>query len=78
MAREFSLQASIDNVLDNAQLIVEVSERAGIVSSLARCCLTLYEDASGLDLGNQDMVAVIRAIETTAGNKSLTYFRWES
>lgn len=63
LTRDFSVQAAIDNVLDNARLVVDAAEREGIVAPLAHCCKSMYETAASLGLGAQDMIAVIKAIE---------------
>jgi 3-hydroxyisobutyrate dehydrogenase len=63
VARDFSAQASIANVLENVQLIADAARETGVASPLLDVCLALYGETDGLGLGREDMVAVIRAIE---------------
>ena len=63
VAQDFSVQASIANVLENVRLIDAAAREAGVASPLLDACLALYGDTEALGLGREDMIAVIRAIE---------------
>lgn len=66
--RNFDVQASIENVLDNNRLVAQAARAAGIASPLLDVCHALYGETFALGLGAQDMVAVVEAIERrTAG-----------
>jgi len=60
---EFSVQASITDVLKNNRLIAEEARRAGLASPLLDVCHALYGQTEALGHGAADMAAVIRAIE---------------
>jgi 3-hydroxyisobutyrate dehydrogenase len=62
-AQDFSVQAAISNVLDNNRLVAEAARAAGIASPLLDVCHSLYGETLALGHGNEDMVAVLRAIE---------------
>lgn len=63
ISRDFSIQASIANVLDNVQLIADAAREAKIASPVLDVCLDLFSEAKGLGMGESDMAAVIGAIE---------------
>lgn len=63
VAQDFSVQASITNVLSNVGLIVGAARNRGIASPVLDTCHELFRETSELGLGQDDMVAVIRAIE---------------
>jgi 3-hydroxyisobutyrate dehydrogenase len=64
VARDFDVQASISDVLENnCRLIAEAARAAGIASPLLDACHALFGEAHALGLGDADMAAVIRAIE---------------
>jgi 3-hydroxyisobutyrate dehydrogenase len=69
IAQDFTTQASISNVFENSRLIVEAARLAGAPVPLSETCLDLYDEASRIGLGSQDMVAVIRAIEGRINSK---------
>jgi 3-hydroxyisobutyrate dehydrogenase len=60
---DFTRQAAISDVLKNNRLVVEAARAAGIASPLIDACFALYAQTETMGLGEQDMVAVIRAIE---------------
>lgn len=60
---DFARQAGIVDVLKNNRLVAEAARAAGIASPLIDVCHALYAETVSLDLGEADMVAVIRAIE---------------
>jgi 3-hydroxyisobutyrate dehydrogenase len=59
---DFTVQASIVDVLKNSRLVAEAARRAGIASPLLDICYVLYGETLALGLGGDDMVAVVRAI----------------
>jgi 3-hydroxyisobutyrate dehydrogenase len=68
---DFARQAGISDVLKNSRLVVEAARQASIVSPLMDVCCALYRETEDLGLGEEDMVAVIRALERrTASNPS--------
>jgi 3-hydroxyisobutyrate dehydrogenase len=63
MREDFSRQAGISDVLKNSRLVVEAARDASVASPLMDICLSLYRETEALGLGDDDMVAVVRAIE---------------
>jgi 3-hydroxyisobutyrate dehydrogenase len=63
IAKEFSVQASIRNVLLNNRLVAEAARDAGIASPLLDVCHALFGEADQSGRGALDMAAVLRAIE---------------
>lgn len=63
LAGDFDVQASITNVLENNRLVAEAARHAGIASPLLDACHALYRETAALGHGQEDMVAVVRAIE---------------
>ncbi len=63
VARDFAVQASITDVLKNNRLVAEAARAAGIASPLLDVCHALYGETHALGLGDDDMIAVVRAIE---------------
>jgi 3-hydroxyisobutyrate dehydrogenase len=72
VGRDFAVQASIVNVLENNRLIAEAARRRGLASPLLDVCHALYGETVHIGHGEADMAAVIRAIEarTDAGGLS--------
>ncbi|QYY29718.1 NAD(P)-dependent oxidoreductase [Cupriavidus pinatubonensis] len=62
-ARDFSVQAAITDVLKNSRLVTEAARAAGMASPLLDVCHALYGETEALGLGQDDMAAVIRALE---------------
>ncbi len=62
-SREFAVQASIANALDNCRLTAEAARQAGVTSPLIDVCHALYGEALDLGLADLDMVAVVQALE---------------
>ncbi len=60
---DFSRQAGISDVLKNSGLVVEAARDASIASPLMDVCFSLYRETEALGHGDDDMVAVVRAIE---------------
>ncbi|MDG4825857.1 NAD(P)-dependent oxidoreductase [Asanoa sp. WMMD1127] len=67
--RDFAVQASITNVLDNNRLVAEAARAAGLASPLLDAAHALYAETQDLGHGPADMAAVLHAIEhrTAAG-----------
>jgi 3-hydroxyisobutyrate dehydrogenase len=63
LQQDFSRQAGISDVLKNNRLVVDAAREACIASPLIDACLTLYTETESLGYPNDDMIAVIRAIE---------------
>lgn len=76
LARDFTVQAAATNVLENNRLIAEAARAAGLASPLLDVCHALYGETVEQGYGDEDMVAVLRALElrtrcpATAGNAS--------
>jgi 3-hydroxyisobutyrate dehydrogenase len=63
LTRDFTRQAAIRDVLKNNQLVVDAARKARVATPLIDTCLALYGQTDELGFGDEDMVAVIRAIE---------------
>mgnify|MGYP002381872700 FL=1 len=61
--RDFEPQASIANVLTNVGLIADAARAVGAAAPVLDACHALYEEAQALGFGEDDMAAVVRAIE---------------
>ncbi|MES9539307.1 NAD(P)-binding domain-containing protein [Actinomadura sp. NPDC000600] len=61
--RDFAVQASILNVLDNNRLIAEAARAARLASPLLDVCHALYGETAALGHGDADMAAVVHALE---------------
>ncbi|MER7566920.1 NAD(P)-dependent oxidoreductase [Streptomyces sp. NPDC097941] len=64
LARDFTVQAAATNVLENNRLIAEAARKAGLASPLLDACHALYGEAVAQGHGDEDMVAVLHALET--------------
>lgn len=60
---DFAVQASIANVLENNRLVAQAARRAGAASPLLDVCHALYAETAALGHGDEDMIAVLRAIQ---------------
>lgn len=60
---DFARQAGISDVLKNARLVAQAARSAGIASPLMDACVSLYSETESLGLAEDDMIAVIRALE---------------
>jgi 3-hydroxyisobutyrate dehydrogenase len=69
VARDFAVQATISNVLENNRLIAEAAREAGVASPLLDVCHALYGEARALGFGDADMAAVLKAIEARSDPK---------
>jgi 3-hydroxyisobutyrate dehydrogenase len=63
VSRDFAVQATISNVLENNRLIAEAAREAGVASPLLDVCHALYGETRALGFGDADMAAVLKAIE---------------
>ncbi|MER5447579.1 NAD(P)-dependent oxidoreductase [Streptomyces sp. NPDC002766] len=63
LERDFTVQAGAADVLKNNRLIAEAARKAGLASPLLDVCHALFGETVEQGLGEQDMVAVLRAIE---------------
>ncbi|GIF73977.1 NAD(P)-dependent oxidoreductase [Asanoa siamensis] len=61
--RDFAVQASIANVLDNNRLVAAAAREAGLASPLLDTAHALYAETQALGHGPADMAAVLHAIE---------------
>ncbi|MFI9250209.1 NAD(P)-dependent oxidoreductase [Streptomyces sp. NPDC053069] len=68
--RDFSVQAAALDVLKNNRLIAEAARKARLASPLLDVCHTLFEETVAQGYGGEDMVAVLRAIETRSAEAS--------
>ena len=69
-AQDFTVQASITNVLENTRLITEAARGSVLASPLVDVCHTLYAETATLGLSDSDMAAVIRAIEARTASSA--------
>jgi len=63
VGRDFAVQSTISNVLENNRLIAETAREAGVASPLLDVCHALYGETRALGFGDADMAAVLKAIE---------------
>lgn len=80
LAHDFSVQASITNVLDNNRLIAEATRQAGIASPVLDACHALYRETQELGHGASDMAAVIHALASRTNVQAVQEggARWQS
>ncbi|MFI8192094.1 NAD(P)-dependent oxidoreductase [Streptomyces sp. NPDC085946] len=67
LAGDFTAQAAVHDVLKNNRLIARAARARGLASPLLDVCHALFEETVSLGHGGQDMVAVLRAIESRTG-----------
>ena len=63
VARDFEVQAAIHDVLKNNQLVAHAARNARLASPLLDACHALFAQTADMGLGQEDMVAVVRALE---------------
>ncbi|MFB6849881.1 NAD(P)-dependent oxidoreductase [Streptomyces sp. NPDC056373] len=63
LQRDFSVQAAAADVLKNNRLIAEAARAAELTSPLLDVCHALYDETVRQGHGDEDMVAVLRALE---------------
>lgn len=61
--QDFSVQASITDVLKNARLVSDASVRAQLSSPLIDVCVDLYNETANRGGGGLDMAGVVKALE---------------
>jgi 3-hydroxyisobutyrate dehydrogenase len=64
VVRDFSVAASIGNVLENNRLVAEAARAAHIETPLLDECHALYRETLELGHGEEDMAAVLHAFES--------------
>ena len=64
LARDFDVQAGAADVLKNNRLIARAARSAGLASPLLDVCHALFEETVAQGHGDEDMVAVLRALES--------------
>ncbi|MGW2642370.1 NAD(P)-dependent oxidoreductase [Streptomyces sp. NPDC001348] len=70
LARDFTVQAAAADVLKNNRLIAGAAREAGLASPLLDVCHALYEETVARGHGDEDMAAVLHALEArTAGDR---------
>lgn len=72
--QDFSVQASIIDVLKNARLVSDASGRAQLASPLMDECLELYKETADNGGGGLDMVGVIKALEGRTSSRDVMGF----
>jgi len=70
IARDFSVQAAIHDVLMNNRLVAEAAREAGIASPLLDVCHALFAETDQSGRGALDMAAVLCAIEERTNGMS--------
>jgi 3-hydroxyisobutyrate dehydrogenase len=60
---DLSAQAAIANVLETNRLVSEAAEQSGVAVPLMNACLSLYQSSTALGHGQEDMIAVVKALE---------------
>ncbi|GHC67789.1 NAD(P)-dependent oxidoreductase [Streptomyces flavofungini] len=63
LSGDFGVQAAALDVLLNNRLVADAARASGVASPLLDVCHALFADTVALGHGDQDMVAVLRAIE---------------
>ena len=63
--RDFAAQASVRNVLEVNRLLVEAAQASGIPTPLADACRRIHERALAMGFGDEDMIAVLKAYESS-------------
>lgn len=67
---DFAAQAAILDVLKNNRLVAEQARASGIATPLLDACHALYGETAALGWGDQDMTAVLRALEARTDTAS--------
>lgn len=69
VARDFAVQAAVFDVLKNNRLVADAARAAGVASPLLDVCHQLFAETVELGHADEDMAAVVRALEarTRAG-----------
>jgi 3-hydroxyisobutyrate dehydrogenase len=69
VGRDFAVQATISNVLENNRLIAEAAREAGVAPPLLDVCHALHGETRALGFGDADMAAVLKAIQARCDPK---------
>lgn len=69
--RDFAVQAAATDVLKNNRLIAEAARKAGVASPLLDVCHRLFTETVEQGHGQEDMVAVLHALETRTAHAGL-------
>lgn len=72
VASDFAVQAGLSDVLYNNQLIAGAARQAGVWSPTLDVCRQLFAEAEQLGHGDEDMAAVIRALEARTAALGVT------
>jgi 3-hydroxyisobutyrate dehydrogenase len=75
IGRDFAVEATISNVLENNRLTAAAAREAGVASPLLDVCHALYGETRALGYGNADMAAVLKAIEARSNPLSIGVLR---
>lgn len=70
LARDFTVQAAILDVLKNNRLIAQQARASGVASPLLDACHALYGETARLGHGAADMAAVVYALEARTDQES--------
>jgi 3-hydroxyisobutyrate dehydrogenase len=63
LERDFDVQAAVADVLKNNELIAAAARAAKVASPLLDVCHALFAETAALGHGDEDMAAVVRALE---------------
>jgi 3-hydroxyisobutyrate dehydrogenase len=69
LARDFSPQAAIADVLKNNRLVAEAARAAAVAVPLLDACHALFAETLAQGFGAEDMAAVVRALEARTGRE---------
>lgn len=61
--RDFAVQAAIHDVRKNSRLVADAARTAGIAAPMVELADALYAETLALGFGDEDMAAVVRALE---------------
>ena len=71
-SRDFDVQASAQDVLKNTRLIADAARSLGVAAPLLDVCHQLFGEAVALGHGQEDMAAVVRALEARTSRPTAT------
>jgi 3-hydroxyisobutyrate dehydrogenase len=71
VAEDFSVQASIQDVLMNCRLVADAAQDAGVHTPLLTRSMQLFDQAQQEGLGGRDMIGVIDAMKGAPGDAGL-------
>lgn len=67
LAKDYAVQAAVDDVWTNTRLITGAAKAAGIAAPLMDVCEALFAETSALGHADADMAAVVEAISRRSG-----------